>query len=156
MVEGTLRILINMGGQTPEAAGPGQAGKGSLAGPPQGATTTLSLSRLGSWGPRSGSWPRVLPSCPAGGWGCLCWRGLPPTPLVLPEGRREGGMERGQVSEVCVRHPPTLGLLGVGLCHLEAELWERRGSAKLVSARPPGSYYILTQLEHSGPLYDFL
>lgn len=81
VVERTLRILINTGRQTPEAAGPGQAGKGSLAGPPPGATTALSLSHLGSWGPRSGSWLHVL-SCLAGGWGCPCRRGLPPTPLV--------------------------------------------------------------------------
>lgn len=50
--------------------------------PPRGAATALSLSRCGSWGPRSGSWLRVLPSCPAGGWGCPCRQGLPLTPLV--------------------------------------------------------------------------
>lgn len=91
---GTLRTLINMVGRSLEAAGRVQAGKGSLAGPPRGAATALSLSRFGSWGPRSGSWLCVLPSCPEGGWGCPCRQGLPLTPLVLPKGRRKAGLVR--------------------------------------------------------------
>lgn len=82
MAEGTLRTLINMHGRSLEAVGQVQARKGSQARSAPRAAPALSLSRCGSWGPRSGSWPCVLPSCPAGGWGCLCRQGLPPTPLV--------------------------------------------------------------------------